>query len=116
MYVIEYFLAESKNWIKLSLLQPLGFKATNLYFILLFLSIIICYATVKPVITWLTSRQYIRLLSYILSSLIILIAAIITLVINGYIIEPETFSIALQSAAFFGIALIAFHCYQWIKR
>lgn len=106
------------SWIKSSQLLSLGLKDEYILFILIFVGIIISYLLVQPFIIWFVSIQSTRLLSYIISSLFVIVSFFIIMLFIDKL-DDSTFSslkIALQCIAFFGIALIIYYSFQRLMK
>ena len=95
-----------------------GLVEEYVYYILIFIGIIISYLLVRPFITWFVTLKSTRLLSYIISSLIILL---ILFIATNSIEELNhllfnIFRVGLQCLAVFGVLLLMFHGFQRINR
>lgn len=86
------------------------------FYIIIFIAILLSFVVVRPFITWLITLESVQLLSYLVSSLIIML---IVVLLKSYINDfQEVFlnllKITLQCLAAFGILLIVYGSYQRI--
>ncbi|MFA1818732.1 hypothetical protein ACDX78_00795 [Virgibacillus oceani] len=96
------------TWLNLTQLSILGVKEHHIYFIVLLLLMGIFYFMITPVIKWIISLQFSKLLSYMMSSLLLLIL-LFTLAMNIDGLEHSLQSllkISLQGLSVFGVFLL----------
>lgn len=99
------------SFIKLSHLPALGVEERYFLIVLLAIGIILAYTVIQPFISWLVSLKLTRLISYIVSSLVIFV------IVNLYIIwKPEmaesmliAVGIVCQIIALFGVTLTIYY-------
>jgi len=113
LYIYKIGLFKSMNtFLKFSI----GLVEDYVFYIMLFLVILINYLFVKPFITWFVTFRSIRLLSYIFSSLIVILLLFIIMLsvdeLNNLIVN--LIEIALHCLAFFGIGLVVYQGFQKI--
>lgn len=92
----------------------LGFIEDYIYYILIFFGVFIGYLLARPITGWLVSLKSIRLLSYLMNSLfvlMILLFIIFTIDEFNHLIN-HVFKIYLQCLAGFGILLFLFKIFR----
>ncbi|WP_449354000.1 hypothetical protein ACUL41_11260 [Virgibacillus natechei] len=107
------------SWINLSQLTPLGIRKEHLYFLIIATGIIISYLVVKPFITWFVANRSAKLLSYIISSLLVIVSCFIVVSFIGDLhhLLHNLLKITLLTLAIFGIVLVLFYSYRrFIKK
>ena len=93
----------------------LGLIEEYVYYIIVFIGILISYLLVRPFITWFVTLRSIRLLSYIISSLIVFVLLLyVTPFIGG--LNLFLFKVVLQCLAVFGVVLFLFHAFKNINK
>lgn len=98
-------------------LSLLSINERIIYTAVLSVSILCCYLLIKPVVSYLMTIKSIGLLSYLTSSLVILILFLMIVLKQGKIL-PETyqlFKFALQSLAIFGLILFVYQLFRYAK-
>jgi len=95
----------------------LGSISEYLYYVLIFIGIFIGYLFSRPITSWLVSLKTVRLLSYLMNSLFILVILLFMIImideLNHLLIY--LFKVFLQCLAGFGVALILFKTF-WNRR
>ncbi|WP_085992533.1 hypothetical protein [Oceanobacillus senegalensis] len=100
------------SFIKVSHLNALGLETEQVYFLMFSLGAIITYLIVHPVISWFIELKSAKLLSYVVSSMLV----IIVLFINAMYMEGiasilfNLLDTMLQVLGWFGIILILYYC------
>lgn len=99
------------GWLKLNHLFSLGFQQKHIYFIAIFLGVSVCYAVMKPVITWFVKLGSIRLLSFLTSGLMVVLAFFVIVLYVGELpdIMLSLLKITLQCLAVWGIIIVLYH-------
>lgn len=101
------------SFIKLSHLPALGLGERNFIIFLLVIGIVIVYMFTQPFISWLVSLKMIRLLSYVVSSLLILNIVCFIIILRPDLTESILIFVGfvLQIIALFGIGLIIYYTF-----
>ncbi|WP_156290492.1 hypothetical protein [Oceanobacillus salinisoli] len=99
------------SFIKFSHLAALGLEREHFYFILITLGAVISFIIIHPFVQWFVALQSTRLLSYVISTLVLLI---IFLVMGIFISDLSEIlliilKLMLQSLAMFGGVLILYY-------
>jgi len=104
-----------QSWINMTQLSILGINETYLYGAIVLLGIIISYFIIEPIISWFVALGSQRLLSYLISSLIVLVLFITMILFNDHLhhLFFDLLKIAFTSISLFGIILAV---YNYIKR
>lgn len=99
------------SFIKLAHLPALGIEKKYFFFVILFVVIVFSYSIIQPLITWLVSLKFNRLLSYIVSSLVIFNAVSLIMIWRPEWIDSTiiVFKLGFQIVALFGIGLITYY-------
>lgn len=102
------------SWINLSRLTPLGIREEHIYFLIIAIGIIISYLVVQPFINWFVANRSAKLLSYIISSLLVIVSFFVVVLFIGDLhhLLIHLLKITLQTLAVFGIVLILFYSYR----
>src|SRR5690625_883472 len=112
MYMYHIGLVDSIKLLRFSLKLVDGY----VFYLLIFSIMIISYLFIRPLITWFVTLQSIRLLSYLFSSLsVLLLIFIVTFSIeelNHLLIN--LFKVTLHCLAIFGCGLAIIHVFQRI--
>ena len=109
IYIIE--------WLNMTKLNILGFNEKHVYFIMFFVCLLLIYLTIQPIMSWIIALQTPKLLSYLFSSLFVVIAFFLLILFVEvidltYMKILGTFKIVLQALAAFGLCLILFYTMQ----
>lgn len=107
------------SWINLSRLTPLGIKEEHIYFLIIAIGIIISYIFVQPFINWFVANRSAKLLSYIISSLLVIVSCFVVVLFIGDLhhLRSNLLKITLQTLAVFGVVLILFYSFRrFIKK
>lgn len=108
-------------WLNMTQLKVLGFNEKYVYFTLFFIVLLISYILIQPIITWMITFQTTKFLSYLVSSLFVIVVFLLMLLFVDIITLTDvtvfgTFKIVLQSLAVFGICLIVYNQIgRWFK-
>ncbi|MBP1968267.1 membrane-bound ClpP family serine protease [Virgibacillus natechei] len=102
------------SWLNVSQLKPLGITEEHIFLLLLSIGIIISYFVVYPFINWIVTIQSTKLITYIISSLLIMVCFFIVVLFVGDLqyLMIDLLKITLQTLAAFGIVLILFYSYK----
>ncbi|RLL45174.1 hypothetical protein D8M04_09955 [Oceanobacillus piezotolerans] len=95
-------------FIKLSQLSALGIEENDIHLFLIIVGVILSFLLIKPIVEWFVVSQSTKVLSYLISSLFILVL-FFTMVLSLDAIEPLTFSLLnmlLKVLAVFGAGLL----------
>lgn len=103
------------SWIKVEQLTILGVKTDHIYFMIVFLTIFFIYLLIKPMLTWFTKRNYMTILSYFASSLIVLIIAYILLHMTDHF-NIDLIKLVMYAIVLFGIYLAVLVTYNLLKK
>lgn len=98
-------------------LNILGFNEKHVYFIMFFVCLLLIYLMIQPIMSWIIALQTPKLLSYLFSSLFVVIAFFLMILFVEvidltYMKILGTFKIVLQALAAFGLCLILFYTMQ----
>ncbi|MBY7143794.1 hypothetical protein KFZ56_12205 [Virgibacillus sp. NKC19-3] len=106
------------SWINLSRFTPLGVREEHIYVLLIAIGIITSYLVVQPFITWFVAKRSAKLLSYIISSLLVIISCFIVVLFIGdfHHLRVHLLKITLQTLAVFGVVLILFYSYRRLMK
>lgn len=85
-----------------SQLVSLGATKEQLFFIVILICVVVCYQLLKPIIFWLVSLGTTKMLSYLLSSLIVLLGLLFVTISMPDADRSYFLTIALKSLAVFG--------------
>src|SRR5690625_3442283 len=98
------------DWFRLSQLYSLGLQTKHLYFGLIFIGVIFGYLLLKPMITWFIILESARMLSYLISSLIVILAFFIVVLFNGELPGRMLglLKLTLQCLALWGVAIVLY--------
>lgn len=107
--------------INMTKLKVLGVHEKYVYFFLFFISLLLSYVIIQPIITWIMSLYTTKLLSYIFSSLFVMVVFFLVVLIIDirdltHHMVLAMFKIVLQSLAAFGLSLILFYSIQRLFR
>lgn len=109
------FLETYLSWINIEQLNILGVRLEYFYFIVMFITVLILYALTKPLLVWLIRKNFVIIISYLVSSLIVLIMTYTFLFvindINIIFIKYVVYAIIL-----FGICLSILLTYNRFKK
>lgn len=89
-----------------------------IYMVLIIAGILCSYRLIRPFIALLINYKSFRLLSYIMSSLVILLLLFFMTLSSGEIM-PETYQLlkfVLQASSIFGLCLLIGHFVQYVRR
>lgn len=103
------------SWINIAQLNILGVKMEYLYFIAIFVIVLILNIIIKPILIWLINKKFMVILSYITSSLIVLIMSFIFIFTTNYF-TIIFIKYVLYAIAFFGVFLIITLTYSRFKK
>jgi len=96
----------------------IGLVDEFVFYIVIFSLVFICYLIIRPFITWFVTLKSIRLLSYIFSSLLILLVILIAKLsideLNDLLVSLV--KISLHCLALFGFSLVIFNVFQRIMK
>lgn len=104
------------SWINDSLILAMGLNKLYVYFVLIFIGVLISYFLIEPMIIWFIALQSTKLLSYIVTSLIVIVLFFIIVLFTNEM-NGSTFSllkVVLQCLASLGILLIVIQSVQFI--
>lgn len=117
---IPFLFFGNNSWIRLSQLQTLGIKEEYAYFVIILIGVLLIYLVVQPFIQWFIALKLFGILGYIISSLTLLAAFFIFVILSGIHHDDQLLLFLLKSVfqtlALFGIALIIIHTFQRIFR
>src|SRR5699024_2294216 len=104
------------SWINDSMLSAMGLNKLYVYFVLLFLAVLISYFIIEPIVMWFVALQSTKLLSYIITSLIVIVLFFIIVLYTGKTNELifSILKVVLQCLASLGIILIVIQSIQSI--
>lgn len=113
--LIQMFIKISQfNWINVS--EGISFRLIEEFtsYLIIFIGIFLGYLLIKPMTSWLVSLKLVRLLSYLMSSLLIFVLLLLfILTIEGLNHFPiHLFKIFLQCLASFGVTLVLFKVFR----
>ena len=116
-----FFILNNTNpgWFHLSQLYSLGLEAKHMYLGLIFLGIILGYILIKPMITWFIILESSRMLTYLISSLIVILVFFIVVLFTGELPGRMLglLKITLQCLAVWGVAIfLHYGFHQLIKK
>lgn len=97
--------------------ESVGEEEKAILIILVLLVIGISYLIIRPLVKWFVTLQSVKLLSYIICSLFVLLLYFITVFLVGdmqYLAVPFI-KLLLQGIAFFGIALLVIYTILYFK-
>lgn len=106
------------SWINDSMLSAMGLNKLYIYFFLVFIGVLICYFLIEPIIIWIVALQSTKLLSYIVTSLVVIVLFFISMLFTNQL-EEIIFSllkVVLQCLASLGIVLILIRSIQSLMR
>ncbi|WP_174613090.1 hypothetical protein [Virgibacillus ihumii] len=84
----------------------------DVVYVIIFAAVFICYLFVKVIVKWVISRQSIKLLSFLISSLVFLVL-LLTGVIMTVTLDVDLLQITLRCLAAFGCCLLVLHVLQY---
>ncbi|RDW18407.1 hypothetical protein CWR48_12600 [Oceanobacillus arenosus] len=96
------------NWIN-GFLEIFEIKTSHFYFILVLIAILTSYMIMKPVITWIVSFKSTKLLTYLMSSLVVMLSIFIMSLFVEQPFDIIMFKTLLQAISTFGIVLALFY-------
>ncbi|WP_164669202.1 hypothetical protein [Virgibacillus doumboii] len=96
------------DWLNLNHLIPMEY-------VYIFIGMIIIYLILRPFVNWVVSVQSVKLLNYVVSSLVFLVVFLLVFVLAS-IADLQLFEILLQCLAIFGGCLILIHTIQYMLR
>lgn len=102
-------------WVNIDQLNILGVRTDHLYFMIIFMTIFVLNIVVKPILIWFTKKNYMTMLSYITSSLIVLIASYTFLFVTDYF-DNNLIKFVMNAIALFGICLTILLTYNMFKK
>ncbi len=103
------------QYVYFSRLHILGIRNEIGYFVLAFIGVAAVYLLLRPAIIFLITFQSVRLLTYLTSSLVIVIICLLTLLFIGDTKGGESFfKYVLQTIALFGGILLFLHIIGYI--
>lgn len=79
----------------------------------IFAGIFICYLIIRVVVKWVVSLQSIKLLTYMMSSLVFLVLFLLGIVFTAWL-DVNLLEISLQCLAVFGCCLFLLHLMQYV--
>lgn len=99
------------DWFHYSQLMALGVKPEHIYYLLVFFGMVLLYLLIHPVIQWFVAKSSTKLLSYLLSSLLLLTGCLLTASLFGTFSASLHYllGITLETLAAFGAILILFY-------
>ncbi|WP_100011117.1 hypothetical protein [Lentibacillus sediminis] len=99
------------DWFHYSQLMALGIKPEYIYYLLVFLGMVLLYLLIHPLIQWFVAKSSTKLLSYLLSSLLLLTTGLLAAALSGTFSASlrSLLGITLETLAGFGVALILFY-------
>lgn len=100
-----------QNWINFTQLSILGIEEELVYYAIILLGIITSYLIIQPIISWFVALKSTKLLSYIVSSLIVLVLFFLIVLFVGdlqYLLS-DLLKMALQSVSIFGVILTIYY-------
>src|SRR5690625_1850186 len=101
------------NYINVTQLEILGFRKKHQIFVIFFFICLGAYLVIKPIITFLSKKEYIFVLSYlIISLLMIMLVSILTQKQHEFILIQVVFDMVVL----FGFVLSFYLLSQFIKR
>lgn len=97
------------NWNEWQDLIPDWFE---MVYMLIFAGVFICYLIVKVIVKWVLSRQSIKLLTFMVSSLVFLVLLLSGIVMT-VTLGVDLLQITLRCLAVFGCCLLVLHLFQY---
>lgn len=112
------------EWINMQKLAILGVKEDHIYIALFMLGICIIYVMLQPIIQWLLHKNSYKLLTYVISSLLILVILLFIAFKNGgdggveftILIKNALLTLTLFGIALFVINLLYLLLQKWFKK
>lgn len=98
--------------IRLSQLLSLGITKEQLYFIFIFIGIVVSYYIVQPFIHWFVTLQSTKILSYLITSLLVLFVISVFRSQQPEASMASLMRVTLQSLAAFGCVLFIVRIFQ----
>lgn len=85
----------------------------DMVYVFIFVGVLICYLIVKVMVKWIVSCQSIKLLSFMMSSLVFLVLLLSSIIMT---VTPgmDLLQITLRCLAAFGCCLLILHLFQYI--
>ncbi|WP_163970814.1 hypothetical protein [Oceanobacillus halotolerans] len=101
------------EWFHLSNLIMLGLKEEHIIYILIFTVVLLSYIVLHPLIHFFVMTQSSKMLSYVCSSLLILVLFLTIIWLgNERSDDPVLFKMVLQTIGLFGFALIVINGFK----
>jgi len=96
------------TWLNLTQLSILGVEEHHIYFTILLLLMGLLYYITAPIMRWLISLQSSKLLSYMMSSFLLLILLYTVTMTSDNLLQPVQYllKISLQCLSVFGVFLL----------
>lgn len=98
--------------INIDQLEMLGFKKEYFNYIVIFLVIFVICTFMKPIISFLSDKNYTFVLTYLISSLTLITIALILARVQAHI---SVLKFVFQPVIMFGFCLAIYMIYQFIK-
>lgn len=86
----------------------------NVHYFIILLGILIIYFLIKSMIIWFLRFRAIRLLSFVVSSLVVFVITL-TMIVFGEQFNVSIIKLFLQGLSFFGIGLLMYYLFSYIK-
>jgi|SRR5690625_5003440 len=125
MFILTNELLFQFKWIDYNKLNILGISETWINYIVFMLAFLLLFASIQPLITWITYRQKMLLLTYVISSLLFMISSLFivfwTNIVHGIkddhieiAVKVEIIQHALIIVGIFGFILASVHYIKYI--
>ncbi|SFB35348.1 hypothetical protein SAMN04488072_11836 [Lentibacillus halodurans] len=103
------------DWPELTHLSVLLPERIDFSYIFIFTGIVVTYILIRPLINWIVTTKSVKLLSYIMTSLLILLLFLGGIVLTA-VFQLPLLEVTLRSLAIFGGYLVIVHFIQFILR
>ena len=103
------------SWIKTGHLQSLGITEVHICVFLVIIGLMITYTLLLPLLEWFVSVKLTKVMSYLLSSLLIIVFFLLYVIYTNDI-HLYLLKITFQTVSLFGLTLVMFYLFKRVKK